>query len=141
MKTLQEEKSILINYKKSVIINNMYINNTFYYQIYEEAYNDIINGLKNIEFRLLDDNNSKIKKNDIIIFNVLNNDKSSVKVKVNDKIIFNDVNQLWDNKKILNDHFLNLNKEEFIKIFNNIFGEEAVKSNKIIAIKFSVLEN
>lgn len=141
MKTMQEEKSILINYKNSIIINNTYNNNTFSYQIYEEVYDAIINGLKNVEFRLLNDKSSRIKKDDIIIFYVLNNDKLSVKVKVTDKIIYHDINQLWNNKEIVNGNVLNLSKEEFIKTFNNIFGEEFVKSSKIVAIKFKLLEN
>ena len=112
----------------------------FEYKIYEEVYNDILSGNKNIEFRLLNDKSKKIKPNDEILFKVLNNEEKTILVQVINKTIYNNLDELWNNKDILG-NTLNYTKEKFISTFNNIFGEEKVNNSKIVGIKFKKISN
>lgn len=140
MKTSKEEKSILVNYKNSVIINNLYKSELFSYRIYEDVYNEIINGTKKVEFRLLNEKSNKIKKDDVIVFEVLHKENLSIKVKVINKYIYNNIDELWDDKDVITNNNLNLSKENFVKLFYNIYGESLVKESKIIAIQFELLD-
>lgn len=111
----------------------------FEYRIYEEVYNDIIKGIKNIEFRLLNDKSEKIKKGDRIKFSVLNDSNKYITVEVLDKYIYENIDDLWNHKEILNNNILSYSKDEFIKAFNNIFDEDKASNSKIVGIKFKVL--
>lgn len=47
-------------------------------------------------------------------------------------------NDMLSGKKTI-ENSLNYTKEEFIKAFNNIFGEENVSKSKIVGLKIKVL--
>ncbi len=72
----------------------------------------------------------KISIGDRIRFIVINNEDKYLLTRVVDKFIYDDLEELWNHKDVLNNN-LNYNKEEFIKAFNNIFGEDKVKNSKI----------
>ena len=107
----------------------------FEYRIFDEVYNDILSGKKTIEFRLLNDKSSSIKPKDEILFKVLDNEEKSILVEVVDKHIYNDLDELWNHKDIINNS-LNYSKEEFISVFNNIFGKDKVDNSNIVGIEF-----
>ena len=109
--------------------------NRFEYRIFDEVYNDILSGKKTIEFRLLNDKSSSIKPKDEILFKVLDNEEKSILVEVVDKHIYNDLDELWNHKDIINNS-LNYSKEEFISVFNNIFGKDKVDNSNIVGIEF-----
>lgn len=108
------------------------------YRIYEEVYNDMISGKKAIEFRLLNEKSSNIQIEDKIKFIVADNEEKYLIAKVIDKYIYDTLENLWNDKDRLNNS-LNYTKEEFIKAFNNIFGEENVSKSKIVGLKIKVL--
>lgn len=108
------------------------------YRIYEEVYNDMISGKKAIEFRLLNEKSSNIQIEDKIKFIVADNEEKYLIAKVIDKYIYDTLEDLWNDKDRLNNS-LNYTKEEFIKAFNNIFGEENVSKSKIVGLKIKVL--
>lgn len=114
------------------------INMEYSFKIYEEVYNEMINGQKTIEIRLLNDKTESIKAGDIIRFNVLNSDKFLL-VKVTNKIVFRDIDELWSAKEILLDSSIYSTKEEFSNLLNKIFGEEKVKDSKIVGIEFEII--
>lgn len=108
------------------------------YRIYEEVYNDMISGKKAIEFRLLNEKSSNIQIEDKIKFIVADNEEKYLIAKVIDKYIYDTLEDLWNDKDRLNNS-LNYTKEEFIKAFNNIFGEKNVSKSKIVGLKIKVL--
>lgn len=110
---------------------------TFKYRIYEEVYNDMISGKKTIEFRLLNEKSNSIQIGDTIKFIVTDNEEKYLIAKVLDKFIYDNLDDLWNDKDRLNNS-LNYTKEEFIKAFNNIFGEDNVSKSKIVGLKFKI---
>ena len=104
------------------------------YKIFKEVYDDIISGKKTIEFRLLNDKSKKIKKNDLIKFNVVDSDNYIV-VRVINKYIYNNLEDLWSHKEILA-NTLTYTKEQFFEAFDNIFGEKMASNSKIVGIEF-----
>ena len=92
------------------------------YRIYDEVYNDILSGKKNIEFRLLNEKSSSIKIGDKIKFVVIDNENKYLITKVIDKFIYDNLDSLCQSDYYLNNN-LNCSKTEFIAMFNNIFGE------------------
>ncbi len=113
--------------------------NNYEYKIYPDVYNDIISGKKTIEYRLLNEKSNMIKTGDNIKFIVFNDEEKEINVEVINKYIYNNINDLWNHKEVLN-NTLDYNKEEFIKAFYDIFGEEKVKSSKIVGIEFEIIE-
>lgn len=111
--------------------------NHFEYRIFDEVYNDILSGKKTIEFRLLNDKSESIKPKDEILFKVLDNEEKCILVEVVDIHIYNDLDELWNHKDILNNS-LNYTKEEFVSVFNNIFGKDKVDVSKIVGIEFKL---
>ncbi len=112
----------------------------YIYRIYEEVYNDMLAGKKKVEFRLLNEKSEKIGIGDRIKFIVINNEDKYLLTRVVDKFIYNDLEELWNCKDVLNNS-LNYNKEEFIKAFNDIFGEDRVKNSKIVGFKIEVIND
>ena len=92
------------------------------YRIYDEVYNDILSGKKNVEFRLLNEKSSSIKIGDKIKFVVIDNENKYLITKVIDKFIYDNLDSLCQSDYYLNNN-LNCSKTEFIAMFNNIFGE------------------
>ncbi len=111
--------------------------NSFEYKIYNEVYDEMVSGKKTIEFRLLNEKSKSIKNGDEIKFIVLDNETKYLLVEVIDKYIYNDLEELWSHKEVLN-NTINYSKEDFIKAFYNIFGQELVKNSKIVGIKFRI---
>ena len=111
----------------------------FEYKIYEEVYNDIINGIKTVEFRLLNDKSNSIKKGDRIKFKVVNDDEKYILVEVTNKYIYEDIDDLWTHKEVLSNNILSYTIEELINAFYQIFGKEQVLNSKIVGIEFKVL--
>lgn len=107
------------------------------YRIYKEVYEDIKSGKKEIEFRLLNEKSEKINVDDYIRFKVLDDEKY-LDTKVIDKYIYNDLDELWNSGDVLNNS-LNYTKEEFYKVFSDIFGEEKVNESKIVGFKIKVV--
>lgn len=92
------------------------------YRIYDEVYNDMLSGKKNVEFRLLNEKSSCIKIVDKIKFVVIDNENKYLITKVIDKFIYDNLDSLCQSDYYLNNN-LNCSKTEFIAMFNNIFGE------------------
>jgi ASC-1-like (ASCH) protein len=111
--------------------------NTFEYRIYQNVYDEMISGRKNIEIRLLNDKSEKIKINDIIKFQVLNSDKYLL-VTVNNKYIFNNIDDLWSNRDTVLKSSMNLAKEEFTDAMYEIFGKDNVLNSKLVGIEFKL---
>ena len=107
------------------------------YRIFEEVYNDMLSGKKTVEFRLLNEKSNSIQIGDYIKFIVQDNEEKYLITEVIDKFIYNNLNELWDSKDVLY-NVLNYTKEEFIRSFNNIFGENKVKESKIVGFKIKV---
>lgn len=109
------------------------------YRIYNEVYENIIKGLKKVEFRLLNEKSKQIKIGDEIKFTVFDDLSKDLIVKVTQLHYFNNLDDLWDQN-----HFIILdnikNKDEFKKMFYNIFGKEEVEKHKIIGIEFVLIE-
>lgn len=105
------------------------------YRIYKSVYDQIINKTKTTEIRLLNDKSNKIKKGDIIKFNVVDSDISII-VEVLDKYIYKNIDSLWQDKDITLESTMNYTKEEFTDLLYEIFTKEKVLSSKIVAIKF-----
>ena len=91
------------------------------YRIYDEVYNDILSGKKNVEFRLLNEKSSSIKIGDKIKFVVIDNENKYLITKVIDKFIYDNLDSLCQSDYYLNNN-LNCSKTEFIAMFNNMFG-------------------
>lgn len=111
----------------------------FNYRIYSIVYDDIKNGKKNIEFRLLNEKTERITNSDIIKFSVVDEENKSVIVRVIDKIVYDNLEQLWNDKSSIENNILEYKKEEFINAFNNIFGKDKVDNSKIEGIKFELV--
>lgn len=111
--------------------------NSFEYQIYENVYNDIVEGNKTIEFRLLNEKSNSVNIGDEIKFIVLNNKEKYILVEVVNKYIYNNIEDLWEHKQGLN-NILIFTREDFINNFCNIFGEEKVFNSKIVGIEFKI---
>ncbi len=111
----------------------------FNYRIYSIVYDDIKNGKKNIEFRLLNEKTERITNGDIIKFSVVDEENKSVIVRVIDKIVYDNLEQLWNDKSSIENNILEYKKEEFINAFNNIFGKDKVDNSKIVGIKFELV--
>lgn len=108
------------------------------YRIYDEVYNDILSGKKNVEFRLLNEKSSSIKIGDKIKFVVIDNENKYLITKVIDKFIYDNLDSICQSDYYLNNN-LNCSKTEFIAMFNNIFGEENVKTSKIVGFKIEII--
>ena len=108
------------------------------YRIYDEVYNDILSGKKNVEFRLLNEKSSSIKIGDKIKFVVIDNENKYLITKVIDKFIYDNLYSLCLSDYYLNNN-LNCSKTEFIAMFNNMFGEENVKNYKIAGFKIEII--
>ena len=108
------------------------------YRIYDEVYNDILSGKKNVEFRLLNEKSGSIKTGDKIKFIVIDNENKYLITKVIDKFIYDNLDSLCQSEYYLNNN-LNCSKEEFIDMINNIFGEENVKNSKIVGFKIGII--
>lgn len=76
------------------------IKNVFNYKIYQNVYDAIISGKKNIEIRLLNEKSAKIKIGDEIKFSVLDTEKYLL-VEVTNKYFFDNVEELWKNRYIV----------------------------------------
>lgn len=111
--------------------------NTFNYKIYQNVYDAMISGKKNIEVRLLNEKSEKIQKGDEIIFTVLDGDKRLI-VEVTNKYTFDSVDDLWKNKDVVLSSAINYTKDEFINALNEIYGEEKVANSKLIGIEFII---
>ena len=109
----------------------------FKYRIYKEVYNDMLSGKKNIEFRLLNDKSESIKVGDTIKFIIIDDENKYLVTKVIDKFIYDDLDSLCDSDEYLNNN-LDCSKEEFVSLFNKIFGEENVRNSKIVGFKIEI---
>ena len=111
--------------------------NIFDYRIYENVYNAMITGKKNIEIRLLNEKSCKIKIGDKIRFSVVDSEKSLL-VKVVDKYTFNNVDDLYKNKDAMLSSAINYTKDELEGNLYEIFGKENVLNSKLLGIKFEI---
>lgn len=114
---------------------------TYNYRIYNEVYNDIKCKKKDIEFRLLNEKSEKIKLGDLIEFNVVDEPNKKIVVEVIDKLIYNDLEELWKDKKVIENNILNYSRDEFAELFYQIFGKEKVLNSKIVGFKFKLLKS
>lgn len=110
----------------------------FKYKIYKEVYNDMLSGKKNIEFRLLNEKSESIKVGDTIKFIIIDDENKYLVTKVIDKFIYDDLDSLCNSDEYLNNN-LDYSKEEFVSLFNKIFGEEKVRNSKIVGFKIQVI--
>ena len=111
----------------------------FEYKIYKNVYDDIINGIKTTEFRLLNDKSNSIKQGDKIKFKVLDDESKYIVVEVLNKYIYENIDDLWEHKEALSNNILSYNKEEVINAFYKIFGKETVLNSKIVGIEFKLM--
>lgn len=110
----------------------------FKYKIYKEVYNDMLSGKKNIEFRLLNEKSESIKVGDTIKFIIIDDETKYLVTKVVDKFIYDDLDSLCNSDEYLKNN-LDCSKEEFVSLFNKIFGEENVRNSKIVGFKIQVI--
>jgi ASC-1-like (ASCH) protein len=113
--------------------------NNFEYKIYRKVYDNIIAGIKKVEIRLLNEKSSKIKIGDKIKFSVVDDKNTYLDVRVTNLYHFENIDDLWENKNFLLLDEEN-SKEEIIKLFYEIFGEDEVKSHSIIGIEFEIIK-
>ncbi len=113
--------------------------NNFEYKIYRKVYDNMIAGIKKVEIRLLNEKSSKIKIGDKIKFSVVDNENTYLDVRVTNLYYFKNIDDLWKNK-----NFLLLDKQttkqEIVKLFYEIFGEDKIKSHSIIGIEFEIIK-
>ena len=111
----------------------------FEYKIYRKVYDNMIAGTKKVEIRLLNEKSNKIKIGDKIKFSVVDDENTYLNVRVTNLYNFKNIEDLWKNKNfIVLDK--NLSKEEFVKLFYEIFGEDEVKTHTIIGIEFEIIK-
>lgn len=110
----------------------------FKYRICKEVYSDMLSGKKNIEFRLLNEKSGNIRVGDTIKFIIIDDENKYLVTKVIDKFIYDDLDSLCDSDEYLNNN-LDCSKEEFVSLFNKIFGEENVRNSKIVGFKIQVI--
>mgnify|MGYP005788452919 FL=1 len=111
----------------------------FEYKIYRKVYDNMIAGTKKVEIRLLNGKSNKIKIGDKIKFSVVDDENTYLNVRVTNLYNFKNIEDLWKNKNfIVLDK--NLSKEEFVKLFYEIFGEGEVKTHTIIGIEFEIIK-
>lgn len=113
--------------------------NELEYKITEQVYNWIVVGTKKIEVRLYNEKASKIKINDIIKFRVLDNEYKYIYVRVTELLVYENIHELLKNVNI--NEVANVDENTLEKMLYEIFGEEKVKSHKIIGIRFEVIED
>jgi len=107
------------------------------YKIYQNVYDEMISGRKNIEIRLLNEKSKKIKIGDTIKFQVLNSSKYII-VEVTNKYIYDNIDELWKNKDLILNSTMDYAKEEFTNAIYEIFGKENVLNKKIVGIEFKL---
>lgn len=107
------------------------------YRIYKEVYDEMISGRKNIEIRLLTDKSEQIKVGDTLTFKVIDEDLF-LTTKVTNKYIFDDVDELWTNVDVRRRSSIRDTKEDFLKLLYEIFGEEKVRTSKLVGIEFQI---
>ena len=112
----------------------------FEYRIYKEVYDEMTSGRKNIEIRLLTDKSKKIQVGDKLTFKVIDDDLF-LTTKVTDKYIFNNIDELWANEDVRRRSSIRDTKEDFLKLLYEIFGEEKVKSSKLVGIEFQIVKD
>lgn len=110
------------------------------YRVYENVYNNIISGNKNIEIRLLNEKSKKIKKGDRIKFQVVDNNNKSLLVEVTNKYIYNSFEELWDDKDVVLSSAKEYTKEECQNTLFEIFGKDKVNNSKLVGIEFKILK-
>lgn len=110
------------------------------YRILDSVYDDMLSGKKTIEFRLLNDKSNSINIGDTIRVKVVDNEDKFLITEVVDKYIYNDINDLWNSGDAKNNN-LDCSKDEFIELFNNIFGEDKVNDSKIVGFRIKLTNN
>ena len=111
--------------------------NSFNYRIYQNVYDAMVSGKKNIEVRLLNEKSSQIKNGDEIKFSVVDSDKYLL-VEVTNKYIFKDVEELWKNREMVLSSAINYTKDEVENKLYEIFGKEKVLNSKLVGIEFKI---
>lgn len=111
--------------------------NSFNYKIYQNVYDAMISGKKNIEVRLLNEKSAKINIGDEIKFSVLDSEKYLL-VEVTNKYIFDDVEELWKHKDIVLSSAIDYTKDEVKNKLYEIFGKENVLNSKLVGIEFKI---
>ncbi len=115
----------------------MSMNNMYEYRIYKSVYDDMITGKKKVELRLLTDKSAKIKKDDLIRFKVVDDDKYLL-VRVTDKYLFDNIDDLFKHKDIVLQSAKDYTKEELTQALYEIFGKDNVLNSKIVGIAFEL---
>jgi len=110
---------------------------SFNYKIYQNVYEAIVSGKKNIEIRLLNEKSEKINIGDEIKFSVLNREDYLV-VEVTNKYIFMDIEDLWKHRDIVLSSAIDYTKDELKRELYEIFGEEKVLESKLVGIEFKI---
>lgn len=111
--------------------------NTFNYKIYQNVYDAMISGRKNIEVRLLNEKSAKIKNGDEIIFSVPDSEKR-LSVQVTNKYVFENVEELWKHRNIVLKSAIDYTKDEVENQLYEIFGKENVLNSKLVGIEFKI---
>ena len=113
--------------------------NNFCYKVYRKVYDNMLAETKKVQIRLLNEKSSKIKIGDKIKFSVVDDENTYLNVKVTNLYHFKNIEDLWENKNfIILDK--ETSKEEFVKLFYEIFGENEVKTHTIIGIEFEIIK-
>lgn len=108
------------------------------YRIYQSVYDEMLNGNKNIEIRLLNDKSRNIKIGDKIRFQVVNSNLYLV-VEVTNKYIYANFDEFWKNKDIVLNSAKNYTREECLNALFEIFGKEKVLNSEFVGIEFKIL--
>ncbi len=107
-------------------------------RLINEAYNNVINGTKRVEIRLLDEKRSKLKIGDTITFTNYDDSSKSFDTEIINLLVFNDINEVLSNYDISLLLSKSTKKEDLINIFNSIYSIEERNKYKIICIEFKI---
>jgi len=103
------------------------------------VYDSVLNGIKKVEIRLLDDKRKKIKVGDTILFvNNFNEDKT-FKVMVTKLRVFNDLNEVMNKYSLKTIYKDDSSYEELIDTYNSIYTMEEQDKYKVLAIEFKLI--
>lgn len=110
------------------------------YRIYDYVYEAMKNGVKKAEVRLYNEKSSKIKHGDLIEFSVVDDENKKLVVQITHVYCFNNIDELWKIKdKILPSNLKT--KEDIRNTLYDIFGEDKVKSSKLVGIEFNLVKS
>lgn len=135
------------NYTKGINENGIYaihicplFSNTYDMKLTKDNYLSIINGTKRVELRLNDEKRKLLKINDIIRFHLLDDDNQFFEVKIIGLSNYKTIKDLIYDFKMKYLLSKDMNANELINMFNNIYSKEKQKKYGILGISFKLIK-